>query len=196
MKVPYWWLYFHHYVLNNQRKPSGLNYKHPFLLYGPADWQAKLCFMLVWIQVCCTCLIWGSVHSYTQDRWQKHKRPNPTMQAYLKPLFLLYLLTFHWPKQDRWPILVSVGLGCLLHLFYLEALPSHMAKWIMCDPITEKVQGIGNNNLTYKKDICHLLFIYVYIFFHNILSPIFYSKCLNFYVIEVTDSSFSFSFIT
>lgn len=44
----------------------------------------------------------------------EQKRSNQNPQANLRPLFLLHLLIFHWPKQVTWPSRPSVGVGSLL----------------------------------------------------------------------------------
>lgn len=115
------WLYFHHSILNNRRKASGLNYKSLFLLYGPADLLQKLCFRLTrswsgphlscWDQCCfwaCSCL----------REMAEAQAAKPNNANTWKPLCFFSISAFHGPKQVRWQ---SLGWGCLFHLFYLEA---------------------------------------------------------------------------
>ena len=109
VKAFYWWLYFYHNILNNQRKASGLNYKHLFLLYEPADGMQKLCLGLTrhrsvphlsfWDQW----RFWACLYPRQMARAQEAK-PNYA-NIFEAPVaffwFCFLIFTFHWPKQVR-----------------------------------------------------------------------------------------------
>lgn len=114
------WPYFHHNILNNQRKASGLNYKSLFLLYGPADLLQKICFrwprswsgphLSFWDQCCfwaCSCLRDGR-STIGQAKQCKHRKAS----------VFLFHICFPLAKTSQ---LAITRMGCLLHLFYLEA---------------------------------------------------------------------------
>lgn len=98
------WPYFHHNILNNQRKASGLNYKSLFLLYGPADLLQK-----IWLRRprswsgptshSGTSAASGHAHAWEMAEAQSAKPNNANIG---KPLCFFFISASHWPKRVSW----------------------------------------------------------------------------------------------
>lgn len=95
-----------------------------------------------WPQVvycsCYSCFILGPELSWASsfhDRWKKHKRPRLIQQAHLKPLFMAYLLTYHWPKKPDAQAQVNggvVGVGMYISPTLLKGTSKSCGKKRAC----------------------------------------------------------------